>query len=254
MMVKTDISRRRFRPTLWPTVFTVPAIALLVSFGFWQVQRLQWKEALIAEREASLTLAPISIETIPRTGPVPKFRVVSATGVFLHDREIYMDAKTYRGHSGGHVVTPLRLERGGVVFINRGWVPRQLRNPEKRAAGQVAGTVTVTGILRRSGAKSDWTPANQPERDTWYSVDVAQMGKRLGLTGIRRFYIEAGPAANPGGWPIGGQTLIKLSNNHLQYAFTWFSFAVVLLVIYVIYHFRRPEDGEETDGDDVGLS
>jgi surfeit locus 1 family protein len=251
MMAEADIPRRRFRPTLWPTVFTIPALALLIALGSWQVQRLHWKETVIAEREAALARAPQSVDSITGTGAALSFHPVSATGVFLHNREIYMDGKSHRSNPGGQVVTPLRLDRGGVVYINRGWVPRELRDPGKRLAGRVAGPVTVTGILRRSGRKSDWIPENQPEKDVWYSVDVVQMAKRHGLAGVRPFYIEAGPAANPGGWPMGRKPVVLLSNNHLQYAFTWYSFAVVLLVIYVIYHTKRPD--EEKEDDDVGL-
>jgi surfeit locus 1 family protein len=191
----------------------------------------------------------LSVDAITQAGESLWFRPVSAAGAFLHDSEIYMDGKSHRGHPGGQVVTPLRLDRGGVVYVNRGWVPRELRDPAQRMAGQIAGPVTVTGILRRSGRKSDWTPENQPDRDLWYSVDVTGMAKRHGLADIRPFYIEAGPAANPGGWPRGRKPVVLLSNNHLQYAFTWFSFAVVLLVIYVIYHYKRPDD-EQEDGND----
>ena len=250
-MAGPDIARRRFRPTLWPTLFTIPALAVLVALGSWQMQRLHWKEAIIADREAALARAPLSVASITSAGEALWFRPVSATGVFLHDSEIYMDGKSYRSNPGGQVVTPLRLKHGGVVFINRGWVPRELRDPARRAIGQIAGPVTVTGILRRSGRKSDWLPENQPEKDEWYSVDVGPMAKRLGLVEVRPFYIEAGPAANPGGLPLGRKPKILLSNNHLQYALTWYSFAVVLLVIYFIYHYKRP--GDEKDPPHVGL-
>lgn len=240
-----ELPRRKFRLTLWPTVFTIPALALLIALGSWQMQRLHWKEAIIVEREAALARAPLSVASIAGAGDALWFRPVSATGVFLHDSEIYMDGKSYRSNPGGQVITPLRLDRGGVVFINRGWVPRALRDPAQRAAGQIAGTVTVTGILRSSGRKSDWIPENIPTKDEWYSVDVDPMAKRLGLVGVRPFYIEAGATANPGGWPMGRKPVILLSNNHLQYALTWYSFAVVLLVIYFLYHYKRPEDQKD---------
>lgn len=251
MTADPDIARRRFRPTLWPTVFTIPALAVLIALGSWQVQRLHWKEAVIAEREAALARAPLSVDSITSAGASLWFRPVSATGVFLHDSEIYMDGKSHRGNPGGQVVTPLRLDHGGVVFINRGWVPRALRDPARRRAGQIAGPVTVSGILRSSGRKSDWIPENIPGKDEWYSVDVGAMAKRLGLVEVRPFYMEAGPAANPGGWPLGRKPVVLLSNNHLQYAFTWYSFAVVLLVIYFLYHYKRPDD--DKDDADVGL-
>ncbi len=203
MTTGPDLPRRKFRLTLWPTVFTIPALALLVIFGSWQMQRLHWKETIIAEREAAMARTPLSVDDIMQAGKSLWFRPVSATGVFLHNREIYMDGKSYRSNPGGQVVTPLRLDRGGVVFINRGRVPRQLRDPARRSAGLITGTVTVTGILRGSGRKSEWIPPNLPEKDEWYSVDVGSMANRQGLVDVRPFYIEAGPAPTPGGWPLG---------------------------------------------------
>jgi len=245
MTAEPNPARCRFRPTLWPTVFTIPALALLIALGSWQVQRLHWKEAVIAEREAALARKPLSIDGIGQAGAGPWFRAVIARGVFLHDSEIYLDGESRRGHPGGQVVTPLRLAGGDVVYVDRGWVRRELRDPKRRLAGQVSGSVTVAGIMRRSGRKSDWIPENQPHKDVWHSIDVAAMAKREGLIEVRPFFIEAGPAVNPGGWPRGIKPAVMISNNHLQYAFTWFSFAVVLLVIYVLYHSKKQEISDD---------
>jgi surfeit locus 1 family protein len=67
------------------------------------------------------------------------------------------------------------------------------------------------------------------------------MAAVAGLDRVRPYYVEAGPAANPGGLPVGGQTRVSLPNDHLQYAITWYLFAVSLVVIYFIYHYRKPE-------------
>lgn len=250
-MAETDAERRRFRPTLWPTVFTVPALVLLLVLGTWQVQRLHWKEGLIAERAAAYAAEPLPIGRIADATPIPEFRRVRATGVFEHGREMLLDPRSFKGRPGAHVVTPLRLDGGGIVLVDRGWVPRPLRDPATRLAGQVAGRVEVTGILRTDGRKSDWIPENQPDKGNWYYVDVRQMAASAGITGVRPWFIEAGAASNPGGWPLGGHTLTPLPNNHLAYAFTWYAFALVLTVIYFIYHLKdgQPKRGrEDNDG------
>ena len=59
------------------------------------------------------------------------------------------------------------------------------------------------------------------------------MGRAAGVS-VLPFYIDAGPASNPGGYPLGGQTNTELPNNHLQYAITWYSLAGVLVVIYLL--------------------
>ncbi len=252
-MTKADLARRRFRPTLWPTVFTIPVLAMLLVLGTWQVQRLHWKEALIAERAAAYAAAPVAVALIADTSAIPEFSRVRATGVFDHGREMLLDPRSFRGQPGAHVLTPLGLDGGGVLLVDRGWVPRVFRDPATRPAGQVAGRVEVIGILRTDGRKSDWIPDNQPDKGNWYYVDIARMAARAGLAGVRPWFVEAGPAPNPGGWPRGGHTLTPLPNNHLGYILTWYGLAVALAVIYVIYHLKggRPPGADE---DNVGIS
>jgi len=104
----------------------------------------------------------------------------------------------------------------------------------RAAQGQVAGTVTVEGVLRLPRTPGLFAPANRPERGEWYWVDVAAMARAAGVTALP-ILIEAGDAGNPGGLPIGGQTRVDIPNNHLQYALTWYSLAVILTVIAFLF-------------------
>ncbi|MEX2008582.1 MAG: SURF1 family protein, partial [Dongiaceae bacterium] len=92
-----------FRPTLWPTVFTVPAVLVMLALGTWQVERLLWKEALIAQR-VERTAAPAV--PLPGAGDdlaAVEYRRAVVTGEFLHDREMYLAARSLRGNPGYHV-------------------------------------------------------------------------------------------------------------------------------------------------------
>ena len=82
-------------------------------------------------------------------------------------------------------------------------------------------------------------PANNAARNEWFWFNVPEMAAAGGVPNAVPYYIEAGPAPNPGGFPIGGQTLVQLPSNHLGYALTWFALAVALAVIYVASQ-RRP--------------
>jgi surfeit locus 1 family protein len=229
---------RRFRLLLWPTLFTVPTLAMLVGFGTWQVQRLHWKEALIAEREARLAAPPVNIASIRRMSAALDHRRVVASGRFLHDREMHLVARTLQGRVGVRVVTPLALIGGGHVLVDRGWVPRHRVDPATRRAGQLRSPVEVVGIIRRAGRMNSWTPDNQPKDGVWHYVDVRAMAARAGFSDARDFFVAAGPAPNPGGLPIGRRLAIDVANNHLKYAVTWYALAVTLAVIYLIYHVR----------------
>jgi surfeit locus 1 family protein len=237
----------RFRPTFWPTAFTVPALLVLLGLGTWQVERLQWKDGLIAERTARTTAAPIAL---PRAGaPLSPgaladldYRRATAIGQFLHDREMYLAARTMQGAVGYQVITPLQRTDGSIVLVNRGWVPDDRKDPAKRPEGQVATEVTIEGAIRAPGRQHWLQPDNEPEKNLWFWTDLDAMARHAGAAPERLVpvFLEAVAAPNPGGLPVGGQTRVNLPNDHLQYAITWYALAVGLAVIYVVYHLRRP--------------
>jgi surfeit locus 1 family protein len=220
----------------WPTLITVPALIVLIAFGTWQVQRLHWKEALIAEREARLAAPLLDIADIRDMRPALEHRRIRAAGTFLHDREMLLVARSLRGRVGVRVVTPLVLPGGDAVLVDRGWVPRDRIDPASRAGGQTPAPAEIIGILRAGGRPSSWTPDNQPQEDVWHFIDIPAMAARSGLQHVRDFAILAGPAPNPGGFPVGTRFAVEISNNHLQYAVTWYALAAVLAAIYLIYH------------------
>jgi surfeit locus 1 family protein len=236
----------RFRPTLWPTLFTIPALIVLLGLGTWQVDRLHWKEGLIAERTARTTAAPIALpaagaQLSPAAITDLDFRHGAATGTFRHEREMYIAARTMEGSVGYQIVTPLQQADGSVVLVNRGWVPETRKDPAKRAEGQLAGTVTVDGAIRAPGVQHWLQPDNQAALNIWFWSDLPAMAAHAGVAPEKLVpvFLEAGVAPNPGGLPIGGQTKVNLPNDHLQYAITWYALAFGLAVIYVLYH-RQP--------------
>jgi surfeit locus 1 family protein len=234
--------RERFRFTLGPTLFTIPAVLFMLGLGTWQVQRLAWKTALIDARSAALA-APA--EPVPATLAAAEpldFHHVTAAGRFDHGKELYIGAFDERGVEGYQIVTPLRLDDGPTLLVDRGFVPASRKDPATRAAGQIAGPTEITGVLRLPNPPKGWlVPSNRPGDNLWFYVDVPAMAATVALDPVLPFYVEAGPAPNPGGFPIGGQTRIALPNDHLQYAITWYLFALTLTVIYFVYHYRKPE-------------
>ena len=235
------------RVALWPTVIALPAFVALLALGTWQVDRAAWKRELIAERTTAIagpvTALPRDREALDKLG----FRRVSVSGEFLHDKELllanrhlYLAVQLQMSRAGYHVLTPFRMaDGGGLILVNRGWIPLARQDPSSRLAGQIDGPTTVEGFTRRPASASMFAPHNDRATGTWYWVDLAAMGDALGLT-LLPIVIEAGEAANPGGLPLGGQTRVDLPDNHLPYAFVWYALAVALAVIYVLYHRRRP--------------
>ena len=229
----------RVRLLVWPTIIAGPGLALLLGLGTWQLERLAWKNALVAERDSRLSAPVMSLDENLKSDGTLNFRRVSVRGEFLHHQEFHLLSRTSKGRAGVHVVTPL-IPRPGIagystILVNRGWVPNALSDPDLRRDGQVPGIVVVEGIARADVGRRGWfVPENDPTSGVWHRMDVGQMSDVLGLP-LAPFVIEAGPAPNPGGFPIGGQTWVQIRNDHLGYAITWYTLAGALTVIYLLF-------------------
>jgi surfeit locus 1 family protein len=238
------VTEKANRSLLWPTIWSAFALLLLLALGTWQVQRLHWKEGLIAERNVALAAAPVPLPKTIDAARALEFHPVRADGEFLNNRELDLNAQSFAGDQGFRIITPFRLSDGTIVFIDRGFVPTDRRAPATRAAGEIAGPTAVTGLLRLPEPPGWFTPANEPAKNSWFSMDLPAMAQATGIgaagaSSALPFYIDADKTPVPGGWPRGGQTITDLPNNHLQYAITWYALAVALVAIYIRFAIRR---------------
>ncbi len=235
-----------FRPRAGPVAITALAFVLLFGLGTWQLQRLVWKTRLIETIETRVHADPVPL---PATAIDPDewvFRRVRVTGRFLHDREIHLLARKPGNQLGYDIFTPLVRDSGTAVLVNRGWVPASAKEPQKRAAGQIDGVVTVTGVVRKPWPKPWFAPDNNMQTNVWFTPDIDAIAQVVGVP-LAGVFIEADATPNPGGLPVGGQTRLELRNDHLQYAITWYLLAIAVVVIFVVYH-RSPRDEEREAG------
>lgn len=229
---------RDFRPTVGSTVAAIVGVALLLGLGSWQVYRLGWKQDLIAERTAQLDAVPVALPTTGAAAAGLMWHPVEVTGRFVHDEELHLGARSQRGNVGFHVLTPLVRDDGPAVLVNRGWVPTDNKAAETRALGQVDGVVTVRGIATPGAGSNAFTPDNDPARNFWFYVDYPEMAAAVERD-LLPVVVDADTTANPGGFPIGGQTRLDIPNDHLQYAITWYLLALTLVVVYVAWNVKR---------------
>ncbi len=228
------------RPGLWSICLTLFGLILMLSLGIWQLQRMAWKDALTAEMQAGLAAAPVRLDGRLDDLAALNYRPVQVRGRFLHDREAFLGPRSHQGQSGLHVLTPLRLESGATILINRGWIPNGRRDPASRAQGQLQGLVEVQGILRSQLKQGTWTPDYDAKADLWFWYDIAGIARSRDLN-LLKGVVQADGRASPGGLPVGGVAQPALVNNHLQYAITWFSLAAVLLAVFLLAHRRGRE-------------
>lgn len=229
-------TRPAWRVLLWPTLGAAVLLAILLALGTWQVQRLAWKNAWIAQLRAAEALPP---EPLPAVldDPAPlAFRRFAVTGTFRHDLSFVLGVHERARRLGTFLVTPLIREQGDPVWVVRGWVPyeapRAVPNPE--------GTVTVTGFLMLPERRGWFTPDDKPDERRFWAFQPERMAEAAGLPRTTRFAIAAiGPGEEP---PIPQRRPPMPRNDHLGYAITWYGLAFALVAFWIVWARRLLRD------------
>ncbi len=218
-------ARAARRGLLLPAGMTLLMLLTLLGLGTWQLRRLQWKEAILAQITAAEAAPAVPLPAVP--GP---FQKVSVTGHFLPGLAARYGVEvrdTPNGPvMGRQLIAPLATE-GRVILVDRGWVP------ETGIAAPPAGPVTITGFARPPEHPRLLGAADNPARREFFTLNPAAIGASLGLSHVAPFTLVAlGPAGEP---PIPAQHLPQPMNNHLSYALTWYGLAVVLAVVFIVW-------------------
>ncbi len=234
----------------WTTLLLLTCIAVgtvfLTGLGIWQMKRLAWKEALIERVEAGLKKPPVSVGQIESELAVGKdieYRPATASGLFLHDHESHFFA-THKGKPGYFVYTPLKLNDGRLLFVNRGFVPIERKSVSLREQGQITSDTLINGLARGApaGKPNSFVPDNDLAKNVFYWKSIDQMTGRLPgdlQSNVLPFFLDADETPVPGGVITGGVTRITFPNSHLQYALTWFGLAGALLVVGASFAWSR---------------
>jgi surfeit locus 1 family protein len=226
---------------LVPLLFVLAGTGVLVWLGIWQLQRLAWKEALIARIAARSTAAPQPLPA-PASwlGLKPEdyeYLRVSARGHFDNAKEVLVfRTQGPRDLGAGYLVlTPLILASGDEVIVDRGFIPTDRAAKASRPQSEIEGEVTITGLMRPPQARNFFTPADDPAHNLYFTRDPAAIAAHFGLSRAAPFVVDQEKTAIPGGWPEGGATIGVIPNNHLEYALTWFGGAVGLWIVFGIH-------------------
>lgn len=207
-----------------------------LALGTWQLQRLQWKNALVAQVDQRAHAAPAAAPAPDSWAQLSKdhdeYRHLRLTGRFLDEPGTLVQAATELG-SGFWLLAPFRSDDGSIVIVNRGFVAAGAR-----ATSASSGNTSVTGLLRMSEHGGGFLHDNDPLHKRWYSRDVSAIAAARGHAHVAPYFLDQ-DAANrglthntgqtPGATPepVGGLTVISFRNNHLVYALTWYALGLM---------------------------
>jgi surfeit locus 1 family protein len=228
------MTEARRPPRIWPVLIaTVAGLAILVTLGIWQVQRLQWKEALLAQLASNAAAPAVSLAEAAQR-PDPEFVRVSFTGSYAHDATKKMIASFERGQ-GWTVITPVVTPDGQAVMVDRGRIPGQLGEAFDKPEGEVR----IEGVIRTyPRGRAMFDPENDPRLNIWYWWDVPAMLASSGLpAGLKPYpyVVQLVPSATTATFPRPDEPRANLANNHLGYAITWFGLALTLISVAGLY-------------------
>jgi surfeit locus 1 family protein len=238
------------RGLVLPAVCTLAVIAILVLLGNWQMRRLAWKEDLIAMAE---TRPGEPVADLPAADEWPgldiaalEFRRFRLTGRFDHGREawVFTSLSEPHGAEGGPgywIVTPLVLEGGGAVWVNRGFAPQDRHEPVTRGETLSGEAQTIVGLLRPDDARTAFTPDDSPQTNVFYRRNVTALSAAKDVAPpLAPFTIDlAAPFTPPGGLPQAGESRVRFTNNHMPYALTWYGLALAAFGVFIAFAIKR---------------
>ncbi|MEM9035442.1 MAG: SURF1 family protein [Actinomycetota bacterium] len=224
------------------------AIVVFISAGFWQLRRLDERQAENADIAAVADLPPLELGLDTDDAGLVAWRTVTATGTWLTDDGVLVRNRSLDGQPGFHVVTPLLLDDGRALLVNRGWLPvTQVDDGQATSLVTPDGEVTVVGRLRDS-QRARGLAASDPDDgvlDVVSRVDVDRLAQQIDVELLPLFAerIAEGDTSLPRAVPepdLG-------EGPHLSYAVQWFLFTAVVAIGYPLVLRWAAHRGEEFD-------
>ncbi len=231
-----------FQPILWPTIFFIFSLTILLLLGTWQVKRLFWKNNLINFYIKQFESDIIYLHKDNYVLKDIEYRKIIVNGTFLNEKEIHITGKTYEGNAGFHVITPFLIKNGKYILVNRGWVSESYKDIKSRDFSMIEGETSIKGIIRYPQKKGYFVPNNEPENGFWFTIIPSEIMKFLKFNSndfLSGFYVDVLRDGKRIMIPIGVKGKPNLRNQHLSYAITWYSLAIVLIIIYFSYHYSE---------------
>ena len=210
-------------------------ISLLIALGFWQLQRLEWKNTLLSKIEDNYNNITIDFPFLADSSQF-EYMKSNIDGNYLPDKLMFFYRSNLSGDSGFNIIIPFKTTEGNIVYIDNGWIPFTDKNKLDIGFIQESKIYSLSGVLIFKKDRKYFIPKNNYNENIWYLLNTDEMDSVHGFSSssyilklvdqkyFEEFLIEFKPT--------------NIKNNHLQYAITWFLMAMFISIFY-IYHIKQ---------------
>jgi len=232
---------RYTKPTFLAWLFFICGLGTTLALGTWQVQRLAWKEALIADIATARAAAPLTeLPQKPDALKALEFQHVALDGAWLQRYEFHVASRYFRSEMGYHIFTPFQIVDGRIVMVNRGWVPTKLKQAASRPGSDVGDEARIEGMIRMGSDRNYFTPPSDAKDNVWFGRDIAEMAASQKLENvIPELSIDLIGTQNKALLPVPATGEVALRNDHVSYIVTWYGIAFSILVIFALAHRKK---------------
>jgi surfeit locus 1 family protein len=212
---------------------TLVMLTILISLGVWQLHRLTWKQAILAQIDHAESAPAIPLPANPT-----QFQKVAVTGtlrpgpVLLYGADV---RDTTRGpQMGGQLIQPLLRPNAPPILIDRGWIPDR-SPPSADLPPAPGGPATIEGYIRLPDRPGPFTPKDDPTRHRVYTLNPQSMAAALNLASPAPYTVIAMGPAPDSAYPAPATALPRPPNDHFGYALTWFGLAATLAGVFTAW-------------------
>lgn len=218
---------------LIPTIIISISFIILTSFGFWQLYRLKLKQELISHINQKIEKEAVELPKNFLPHQDSAYTKYKLHGKFVENKDMFLYGSNFAlpSKAGYFILTPFLTDDGEYILVNRGWAETKnapLQNDLKE--------IVVMLMLPKKASFA--TPNNDLVKNVWLSIDLSEAAHYTGLDLKQNFYLTMIEGNDDLLLPP-PKEFTKLRNNHLEYAITWFSLSLAMLIV-VYYKCRRP--------------
>lgn len=206
-------------------LFSITIIFVLFSLGTWQLYRLQWKENIIHKIEVFSKLPPISFDI----NSIEEFKKIKINGKLL-EKNYFLYQLNEKGNYGFNLISVLQTDNSNFFLVKRGWLPKIEKKYEENYLSETANNVEIEGTLYLAKPKRNFVPENSNKEKFYYYLDIGQLSKSLNVQ-LEPYLIEQ---SSPDKYFVNlkNTSRINITNNHLQYAITWYVLGFCILIAF----------------------